>query len=316
MSSGFLLKIGYLGVATIPRKWFVRNLCLLVLLFGLLLPAEAAQYTYDSLGRLKSVIYENGLVIEYSYDPAGNVLKTTTKNTVPLYVYKTIPANGATGVPVNQVITIIFSKEVQPGPNFSTGITLRSTNNVYHKHPNFAVPFIQKISGNKLLIDPVMDLDYGTDYVLLIGDGVVQDLEGNPLHGSQDRTFTTRCSEILQPQPKVILNGRQLSFDVPLTICRGRILVPIRTICEALGAEVTWNGTLQLVRVTKGFTQIGLKIGEKVAAKNGVSVVLDAPAEVVNGRTMVPLRFISETMGATVGWDSKTRTITITNRGA
>lgn len=90
----------------------------------------------------------------------------------------------------------------------------------------------------------------------------------------------------------------------------GRTLVPLRAIFEALGAEVFWNGETQTVTAKKGDTEIQLVIGGE-AYKNGQLIPLDVPAKSFNGRTLVPLRFVSEALGCQTGWNSETQTITI-----
>lgn len=84
-----------------------------------------------------------------------------------------------------------------------------------------------------------------------------------------------------------------------------RTLVPIRFIAEEMGAEVGWDGRINLVTIQKGETEIKLTIGEQKAVVNGKVKTFDTKAVLNNGRTMVPLRFISETLGAEVGWDGK-----------
>ncbi|NPV90158.1 MAG: hypothetical protein HPY50_05225 [Firmicutes bacterium] len=110
--------------------------------------------------------------------------------------------------------------------------------------------------------------------------------------------------------PRVVLNGSELPFDVPPTIEEGRTLVPLRAIFEALGAEVLWNRDNQTVTARKETTEITLVIGGR-ATKNGKVVNLDVPAKIVDGRTMVPLRFVSEALGCKVGWDGESQTISI-----
>lgn len=90
-----------------------------------------------------------------------------------------------------------------------------------------------------------------------------------------------------------------------------RTLVPIRFIAEEMGAEVDWDGKKQLVTIDKGNTAIELTIGERRAKVNGSWKTFDTEAVLYNGRTMVPLRFISETLNAKVDWDGKTRTVDI-----
>lgn len=111
--------------------------------------------------------------------------------------------------------------------------------------------------------------------------------------------------------PKVIVDGSTLSFDVPPRMEQGTTLVPLRGIFEALGANVAWDGATQTVNASKGDTQIQLKIGSTTAYRNEQAVTLSVPGKVVGGSTLVPLRFVSEALGANVNWDGATQTITI-----
>jgi competence protein ComEC len=115
-----------------------------------------------------------------------------------------------------------------------------------------------------------------------------------------------------QATPQVILDDKTLTFDVPPTIENDRTLVPLRAIFEALGANVQWDGVTQTVTATKDDIEIKLIIGGQ-AYKNGAPVTLDVPAKIINDRTMVPLRFVSEAFGCQVAWDGSTQTITITS---
>ena len=107
------------------------------------------------------------------------------------------------------------------------------------------------------------------------------------------------------------LNEIQLFFNVPPVIEDGRTLAPLRAIGEALGAEVGWEGQSQVITLDMPATNIELKIGDPVAQVNGKDVVLDVPARIIDGRTLVPLRFVSEYFGADVQWDGGNRVITI-----
>jgi hypothetical protein len=114
----------------------------------------------------------------------------------------------------------------------------------------------------------------------------------------------------LQPI-KVYLNGNLLSFDVPPITEDGRTLVPFRAVGEALGAEVAWDGQSRVVTLNREQTKIELKIGDPAARVNGEDVNLDVPAKIMNDRTLVPLRFVAEYLGAYVQWDGEKRVITI-----
>ena len=111
----------------------------------------------------------------------------------------------------------------------------------------------------------------------------------------------------------VKINGQLVNFDQPPIIIDGRTLVPLRAIFEALGATVDWNGNTQTVTSKKGSTSISLSIDSNSMYKNGKSVTLDVPAQLINDRTLVPARAVAEAFGCDVDWDDTTKTITITN---
>lgn len=113
----------------------------------------------------------------------------------------------------------------------------------------------------------------------------------------------------------VTFNGEHLQFDVPPVLENGRVLVPLRTVFKALGATVEWDGTTSTVTVIRGNDTVKLTIGKSTAYKNGVSVELDVPAKVIDGRTLVPVRFVSEAFGERVYWFAETKTVLIFSQG-
>lgn len=111
---------------------------------------------------------------------------------------------------------------------------------------------------------------------------------------------------IAEAAPTVNLNGNQLSLDVPPVVENGRTLVPLRAIFEALGANVYWHPDTNTIKALKGSTIITLQVDSTIAYVDYVEkteVQLDTPVRVINGRTLVPLRFVSEALGAKVEWD-------------
>jgi|GEM_PF-3539694 len=112
---------------------------------------------------------------------------------------------------------------------------------------------------------------------------------------------------------EVRLDGTAIEFDVFPQVTDGRTLVPLRAIFEALGAEVSWNAETQTVTGTKGNTTVVLPIGSTSPTVNGQVVNIDVPGTVVNGRTLVPLRFVAESFGVHVNWDAEARQVTITS---
>ncbi len=111
---------------------------------------------------------------------------------------------------------------------------------------------------------------------------------------------------------KISVFGREIKNDVAPKIVNDRTMLPIRIVAESLGGTVTWNGELQRVTIQKGADVILITIGADTAYVNGTAVKLDAAAFVENGRTYLPLRFISETLGAQVAWNEAEKTVTIT----
>lgn len=110
----------------------------------------------------------------------------------------------------------------------------------------------------------------------------------------------------------VNVNGNPLSFSVPPRHVNGRTMVPLRSIFEALGALVSWDPTTRMISVTRGDTDVHLSIGDREAYVNGQTVKLDTPAMIINGTTMIPLRFVSEALGANVQWTEATQNVSIT----
>jgi hypothetical protein len=110
----------------------------------------------------------------------------------------------------------------------------------------------------------------------------------------------------------VSVNGKATSIDAAPEIVASRTFVPIRFIAEAFGATVEWLPETQGITITLGDHTIGLQIGNSTAVIDGTIISLPAAPYIKNGRTMVPLRVISESFGGDVIWDPTARTITIT----
>lgn len=108
----------------------------------------------------------------------------------------------------------------------------------------------------------------------------------------------------------VHLNGRPVAFpDTQPLIRAGRTLVPLRALVEALGARVDWDAGTRTATVALGPRVVTLAVDSSTAAVDGRAVPLDVPAQIVGGRTLVPLRFLVEALGAQVQWEAATRTI-------
>ena len=97
---------------------------------------------------------------------------------------------------------------------------------------------------------------------------------------------------------------------VPL-ILKGRTLLPIRSIVEAIGGVIKWNESERKVTILVGDTKIEMWIDSNNTRVNGSNSTTDVPPAIINGRTMLPLRFVAENLGAKVDWDSVNYKITL-----
>ena len=115
----------------------------------------------------------------------------------------------------------------------------------------------------------------------------------------------------------VVLDGKKLAVRQSPVIIKGSIMVPMKDILTALGADISWEPKTRTLIASKGnYLTFSLQAGASSGVVNGKSLKLDAPAAVLGGVTFVPVRFVSETMGAEVKWDSAARAVRITSQQA
>jgi len=110
----------------------------------------------------------------------------------------------------------------------------------------------------------------------------------------------------------VIADGEELIFDVPPMLHNSRTFVPFRALFEAYGAtDIAWHQDLQKATGSINGTAIELTVGSNTAMVDGEEFKFDAPSMLKNGRVLVPIRFISESLGFQVGWNNATRTVIV-----
>ncbi|PCN42453.1 N-acetylmuramoyl-L-alanine amidase [Brevibacillus laterosporus] len=107
------------------------------------------------------------------------------------------------------------------------------------------------------------------------------------------------------------IEGRSINAEVPPLISNGRTLVPVRVIAEGLGAKIDWNQQERKAKITKDNREVILQLSSKKAYINGKAQTLEATPELINNRMLLPLRFVGEALGATVGWDNDSRTVIV-----
>lgn len=111
-------------------------------------------------------------------------------------------------------------------------------------------------------------------------------------------------------QKQVIFDGTQ-----PMAI-KGVTMVPLRGIFEKIGAFVEYDAANHKVTAHRGNEEVDLRMGDKIAKKNGAEIIMEVPACIVGGSTMVPLRFVAEALGGKVTYDQPTNTVSISTTAA
>jgi len=131
-------------------------------------------------------------------------------------------------------------------------------------------------------------------------------------------TYIKKITLKLQIGNKIMyINDLSQEIDVPPTIIEGRTYLPIRWVTEPLGANLSWDQNEKKVRIELKETVIELWIGKNIARVNGIDTPIDPQNTrvvplIINGRTMLPVRFVAENLGCKVEWNSQTKTVTIT----
>ncbi len=107
------------------------------------------------------------------------------------------------------------------------------------------------------------------------------------------------------------LDGQIVQTDVAPIIENGRTLVPYRALLESMGAEVSWEQSADMATAILGNHRVQVTIDRTTAFVNGMTKEMDVPPRIINGRTMIPLRFVLENLNCQVVWDENTRTVSI-----
>lgn len=166
--------------------------------------------------------------------------------------------------------------------------------------------------GTKLVLGTTVqsinaNVCYGAtfDEIVYVGgrDSIAIDLNGNEI-------FAEPTAEIT-----VTVNGQKLTFDQPPILQNGRTLVPVRAACDAMGVGIQWFGTEQRIILTKNGKKFNMQIGSKEYLMNQISYgAFDVAPQIINNRTLLPIRAIAEFFGYDVGWDANTQTVLIQSR--
>lgn len=133
--------------------------------------------------------------------------------------------------------------------------------------------------------------------------------------------LTVSVTALAADDTKVCVNGEYIEMDQKPIFKEDRILIPVRAVGEALKCKVDWDHDTQTVTLNNGATELKITIGESKMNKINISripidipIELEVPAFIENGRTMLPLRAVSEALFLDVTWDEEERTVVINNK--
>lgn len=190
------------------------------------------------------------------------------------------------------------------GAAINKQIALNKTIDKVSGEIHFRYKFVNSLSYLKNIVKAVNNTEISTETT------TQSNIETTVANETKSEVLTNSTKDIL-----VFVDGNKIEFDQKPIIQNGRTLVPFRKIFEALNADVTWNNDTQQVKAKRNDTEISFIIGQKVLYINGKdSISMDVAPQIINGRSMVPLRVVSEALGVEVNWDNNQRIVTINTK--
>jgi hypothetical protein len=297
-----------------------------------------AIYELNNNARIREVLNKLSWLSTFGVLPEFNDINQVTDEELTLMalslgVYE--KNSGNTKEYVDAVLVKMFGKTVSDHKSIRFSNTYENYDIVYENDrygelPGSGVPGIintvlkaQKLD-NKYLI-ALKTAQYNLDYqdaadadwdgVMMFavieqaGENLV--VKGISLDGFDSKHVT--LNNLLLPEIKVTLNGKQIEFDQQPVMENNRTLVPMRAIFEAMGAAVEWYPDTQTVIAKKGDVTVSMQIGNGVFTVNGQERKLDVPPKITGGRTLAPARAVAEGFGAIVDWNTAEKTVVITN---
>lgn len=180
-----------------------------------------------------------------------------------------------------------------------------------------------KIVSDAFSMCPNLKAVYIPDTVTYLADDVLYNSKNAVIYCTADSYVAKKCKEYkisyltdnsVNSEITVLYNGTRISFHEygqNPDLLNSRTLVPLRSIFETMGADVQWDASTNTVTAKRGKSEIKIQIGAGEMIKNGQNIAVDVPAQLVNNRTMVPVRVIAEAFGADVQWNNGGKTVLI-----
>ncbi|WP_425496012.1 stalk domain-containing protein [Paenibacillus lemnae] len=157
----------------------------------------------------------------------------------------------------------------------------------------------------------VVNVEEGQDERALTGTVSFDNIRFTMPSLSSDAGLPTGTALMTIGQKSMMVNGTKVATDAAPLLKGGTTYVPIKFVLDAFGGQATWNKDAQRVTVLRGGKLMELTVGEKELVLNGKKMTTTVSPMITGGRTLVPLRLVSEQLGLTVKWDKNTKTVTI-----
>lgn len=157
----------------------------------------------------------------------------------------------------------------------------------------------------------VVNVEEGQDERALTGSVSFDDIRFTMPALSSDAGLPTGKAVMSIGQKSLTMNGNKIAIDSAPLLKGGTTYVPIKHVLDAFGGQATWDKTAQRVTVLRGSKLMDLTVGKKELVLNGKRISTAVAPMIQGGRTLVPLRLVSEQLGLKVKWDKNTKTVTI-----
>ncbi len=168
---------------------------------------------------------------------------------------------------------------------------------------------------NEIINTTAEDVKNSADvYRKLAQDGIISTVGKESDIRANSDMFDTIIDPFGAAAISITIDGNTVKTDTDPIMRNGSVLVPMRAVFEEMGCSVEWDDSEKKVTVSKDGINVTVTIGANTMNVNGKEITLDIPAEIVNERTMIPVRAVSEALECNVDWNEDSNTVVITSR--
>lgn len=234
--------------------------------------------------------------------------KNYGKNTVTTATYATYGNNGHNGY--KGLFRAIENVKDKPAGAVIAELLLTKYNTELSPEVRAELEaIIEKDAALSALADILNQKGSVTDAVYVQKEAILADVKNLDSYKRLGKLY----DQINKKGIKLYVNGEETNTGAAPILTSGSTLVPFKAIAEALEAAVVWNAQERSVTVTREDITVKLFIGKKTAYVNGQATTLQAAPAIVKGSTVVPARFVSEALKATVKWEPESQSVIIYN---